>query len=272
MEYFGWALEKALQYCLRMSPLTQRKTDRSDNNKAGKAPYFDASMASKPSQYRASAEAVRLWTWSIESQPTAYLSIRLTKSLRRIAFSLSLESGLRAWSRELRPRSPFLLEPRSWPISRAGRCCGSLSQDGSTWEKVSNRASAQLQTFWPRLLEDAVPTQSIGPRRQSFLAMWFRIDPAAAGSKNIDLRSKFLKPLYLLSGIVALILLVVCVNLTSLTLARASARRHEISTRIALGATPWQAIRQLLVESLFLATMGPLSGLLLAFTSALLRW
>jgi predicted permease len=95
--------------------------------------------------------------------------------------------------------------------------------------------------------------------------MRFRIDPASAGHKNIDLRSKFLKPLYLLSGIVALILLVVCVNLASLTLARASARRHEISTRIALGATPWQAIRQLVVESLFLSTMGALSGLLLAF-------
>jgi predicted permease len=126
------------------------------------------------------------------------------------------------------------------------------------------QARTQLQTFWPRLLEDTVPTQSIGPRRQSFLAMRFRIDPAAAGSKNIDLRSKFLKPLYLLSGIVALILLVVCVNLASLTLARASARRHEISTRIALGATSWQVVRQFVVESLFLSTMGALSGLLLA--------
>jgi predicted permease len=127
-----------------------------------------------------------------------------------------------------------------------------------------DQARTQLQTFWPRLLEDTVPTQSIGPRRQSFLAMRFRIDPASAGSKNIDLRSKFLKPLYLLSGIVALILLVVCVNLASLTLARATARRQEISTRIALGATPWQAIRQFVVESLFLSTMGALSGLLLA--------
>jgi predicted permease len=127
------------------------------------------------------------------------------------------------------------------------------------------QARTQLETFWSRLLEDTVPTQSIGPRRQSFLAMRFRIDPASAGSKNIDLRSKFLKPLYLLSGIVALILLVVCVNLASLTLARASARRHEISTRMALGATPWQAIRQLVVESLFLSTMGALSGLFLAF-------
>jgi ABC-type antimicrobial peptide transport system permease subunit len=68
----------------------------------------------------------------------------------------------------------------------------------------------------------------------------------------------------LLSGIVALILLVVCVNLASLTLARATARRQEISTRIALGATPWRAIRQFVVESLFLSTMGALSGMLLA--------
>lgn len=126
------------------------------------------------------------------------------------------------------------------------------------------QANAQVQTFWPRLLEDTVPTQSMGPRRQSFLAMRFRIDPASAGSKNIDLRSKFLKPLYLLTGIVALILLIVCVNLANLTLARATARRHEISIRIALGATPWQAIRQFLIESIFLSTIGALAGLLLA--------
>ncbi len=127
-----------------------------------------------------------------------------------------------------------------------------------------DQASAQLQTFWPRLLEDTVPTQSSGPRRQSFLAMRFRIDPAAAGSKNIDLRSKFIKPLSLLAGIVALMLLVVCVNLANLTLARASARRHEVAIRMALGATPWKAIRQFLVESVFLAVVGALSGLLLA--------
>jgi hypothetical protein len=111
------------------------------------------------------------------------------------------------------------------------------------------QARTQLQTFWPRLLEDTVPTQSIGPRRQSFLAMRFRIDPASAGSKNTDLRSKFLKPLYLLSGIVALILLVVCVNLASLTLARASARRHEISTRC------WRQLR-IISCLLFIRVLG----------------
>ena len=136
-------------------------------------------------------------------------------------------------------------------------------QPGSSIEQVSS----QIQSFWPRLLEDAVPTQTAGPRRQSFLAMRFRLDPASTGI-NRELRARFLKPLNLLLGIVALILLVVCVNLASLTLARASARRHDINTRIALGATPWQAVRQLVVESVFLASIGAVLGLLLAWWSS----
>ncbi len=136
-------------------------------------------------------------------------------------------------------------------------------QPGSSIQQVSS----QIQSFWPRLLEDAVPTQAAGPRRQSFLAMRFRLDPASTGV-NRELRARFLKPLNLLLGIVALILLVVCVNLASLTLARASARRHDINTRIALGATPWQAVRQLVVESVFLASIGAALGLLLAWWSS----
>lgn len=136
-------------------------------------------------------------------------------------------------------------------------------QPGANIQQVSS----QIQSFWPRLLEDTVPTQAAGPRRQSWLAMRFRLDPASTGI-NRELRARFLKPLYLLLGIVALILLVVCVNLASLTLARASARRHDINTRIALGATPWQAVRQLVVESVFLASIGALIGLLLAYWSS----
>ncbi len=136
-------------------------------------------------------------------------------------------------------------------------------QPGASIQQVSS----QIQSFWPRLLEDTLPTQTAGPRRQSWLAMRFRLDPASTGI-NRELRARFLKPLYLLLGIVALILLVVCVNLASLTLARASARRHDINTRIALGATPWQAVRQLVVESVFLASIGAVFGLLLAYWSS----
>ncbi len=130
------------------------------------------------------------------------------------------------------------------------------------------RAQSQLQSFWPHLLETTVPTESTGQRRQSFLAMGLQLDPAATGANggaNGDLRSKIQRPLYLLLGIVALILLVVCVNLASLTLARASYRRQEISTRIALGASPWQAVRQFLVETLFLSGTGALLALLLSY-------
>jgi predicted permease len=126
------------------------------------------------------------------------------------------------------------------------------------------QARVQVASFWPRLLEATVPTQSVGPRRQSFLSMAVRLDPASTGV-NVDLREKVQTPLYLLMGMVGLILLVVCTNLASLTLARASARRHEVSTRIALGATPWQAVRQSMLESVILAVTGAAIGLAFAY-------
>ncbi len=129
-------------------------------------------------------------------------------------------------------------------------------------------AQAQLQSFWPHLLETTLPSESTGPRRQSFLAMGLTLDSAATGTSagaNGELRAKVQRPLYLLLGIVALILLVVCVNLTSLTLAQASYRRQEIGTRIALGASPWQAVRLFVIETLVLSGTGALLALPLSY-------
>jgi len=140
-----------------------------------------------------------------------------------------------------------------------------LSVTGRLQPGVSlERARTQIQSFWPRLLEETVPTQSVGPRRQSFLSMRLRLDPARTGV-NTDLREKVHTPLYLLLAMVGLILLLVCINLASLTLARASARAHEVATRIALGASPWQAVRQSVVESVLLASTGAALGLGLAW-------
>ncbi len=69
----------------------------------------------------------------------------------------------------------------------------------------------------------------------------------------------------LLLSVAALLLLVVCINLASLMLARASERRKETAIRLAIGANRWQLLRQLLLESLVVTVIGGAAGMLLAF-------
>jgi predicted permease len=139
--------------------------------------------------------------------------------------------------------------------------------DNITWLSIMLRlkpgqsldaATSALRAVQPQIRAGSLPKQF----QSEFLQDPFVLEHAGSGTSA--LRQRFQRPLVAIFVAVALVLLIACANIANLQLARGVARRHELSVRLALGASRWRLARQMLAESIVLAAIGALLGLAFA--------
>lgn len=126
------------------------------------------------------------------------------------------------------------------------------------------QALAHLQTFWPDVLTETAPPDYSSNRRLSFLSQKLQLASASTGF-SFFLREQLSRPLFLLMAVAGLVLVMACVNIATLQLARGIVRRREMAVRAAVGAGRLRVVQQLICENLLLYVMGALAGMVLAY-------
>ncbi len=158
------------------------------------------------------------------------------------------------------------------PLFRGARA--SIDQERSLVLIIALRLKAGQSIEAATAALRAMQPEILGPARMpDFLRDPFTLVPAAAGTSGTEpgvsgLRQRYERSLLTMLVVVAIVLFIASMNIANLLLARAAARRHELSVRLALGAPRWRLARQLLAESLVLSAIGAVLGLVFAAWSS----
>ena len=163
--------------------------------------------------------------------------------------------------REAKPGRDFLVqkpgtvEKVMW-LRLAGRLRPGVSE---------KQASAQLNVLFRQVLERDAAGDTSAETRHDIADSRIKLYAGARGASS--LRDRFSEPLLVLMSVVGLVLLLACVNMANLLLARSAGRAREIGIRLALGAGRTRLVKQLMTESVLLALAGGALGILFAYWS-----
>jgi putative ABC transport system permease protein len=155
---------------------------------------------------------------------------------------------------------PVIAGEESQTKNRAGWWLSVMGRLKPGW--TDERAAAQLRSLSPGFFEATLPPEFNPSNAKHFLQ--YKLGAFRADSGISELRKDYEQPLWLLLALAGVVLLIASANLANLMLARASAREKEMGMRMAVGASRWRLIRQLLVESLLLVAIGASLGAFLA--------